>query len=293
MAFALSLCPVYIGFMLGRKKNPSTVQPYTRLSEIYDYVMRHVDYVQWADYIEAVFARHNATPSRVLDLACGTGSMALELRKRAFLASGADSCREMLDVAEDKTRRSGHSVEFFHRNLLDLTGLPRYEAALCLYDSMNYLMTLDDVVRALKEVHAILLPHGLFIFDVCTEANSLRYFRKLTDRDRGDGFRYVRESFYRNGIQFNRFKIRFERTDEAVEEVHRQRIYALPDMQAALEQSPFSLEAAYGGFGFRAPDEGSDRVHFVLRKIEERGAARHRTRGSTDEVSQPVSGTEH
>ena len=242
--------------------------------------MRHVDYVQWADYIEAVFARHYATPSRVLDLACGTGSMALELRKRAYLASGADSCREMLDVAEDKTRRSGHSVEFFHRNLLDLTGLPRYEAALCLYDSMNYLMTIEDVARALKEVHTILQPHGLFIFDVCTEANSLRYFRKLTDRDRGDGFAYVRESFYRNGIQFNRFKIRFERTDEAVEEVHRQRIYALPELQAALAQSPFSMEGAYDGFGFRAPDEGSDRVHFVLRKTEKGEAAQRGTCGS-------------
>ncbi len=242
--------------------------------------MRHVDYVQWADYIEAVFARHQATPSRVVDLACGTGSMALELRKRAYLASGADNCREMLDVAQEKTRRSGHSVEFFHRNLLDLTGLPRFEAALCLYDSMNYLMTIEDVARALEEVHTILPPQGIFIFDVCTETNSLRYFRKLTDRDRGDGFTYVRESFYRNGIQFNRFKIRFTRTDEAVEEVHRQRIYALPEMQAALEQSPFSIEGAYDGFSFCAPDEGSDRVHFVLRKIEQGGAARRGTCGS-------------
>ena len=132
----------------------------------------------------------------------------------------------------------------------------------------------------MKEVHAILLPQGLFMFDVCTETNSLRYFRKLTDKDRGDGFRYVRESFYRNGIQYNRFKIRFTRTDEAVEEVHRQRIYALSDMQAALELSPFTLEGAYDGFSFCAPDEGSDRVHFVLRKIEKGVVARRGTCGS-------------
>ncbi len=260
--------------MFRRKKDICKAQPYTRLAEIYDYVMRHVNYVQWADYVESAFARHNVAPSRVLDLACGTGSMALELRKRAYRASGADACREMLDVAEEKTRRAGCNVEFFHRNLLDLSDLPRFEAVLCLYDSINYLMTIEDVDRALKEVHAILLPQGVFVFDVCTETNSLRYFRGLTDKDSGDGFTYVRESFYRNGIQFNRFDIRFKQTDEAVEEVHRQRIYALADIRAALERSPFALEGAYDGFGFCEPDEGSDRVHFVLRKAGEAGESR-------------------
>lgn len=253
--------------MFGRKKERLTAQPYTRLAEIYDHVMRHVDYVQWADYIEAVFARHNVAPARVLDLACGTGSMALELRKRNYRAYGADNCREMLDVAIDKTEKARQNVQFFQRNLTDLSRLPPVEAALCLYDSMNYLMTIEDVALALREVHRILLPNGLFVFDVCTETNSLRYFRRLTDKDGGDGFTYVRESFYRNGIQFNRFKIRFKQTDESVEEEHRQRIYALSDVLTALEQSPFSLEGTYDGFGFRGPDEGSDRVHFVLRKV--------------------------
>ncbi|MDE2999842.1 MAG: class I SAM-dependent methyltransferase [Gemmatimonadota bacterium] len=268
--------------MFTRKREKRRAQPYTRLAEIYDYVMRHVDYVQWADYIEAVFARHNAAPPRILDLACGTGSMALELGKRNYRAYGADSCREMLDVAVDKTLKAGQNVEFFLRNLTDLSGLPRVEAALCLYDSMNYLMTIEDVALALTEVHGILLPDGLFVFDVCTETNSLRYFRRLTDKDGGDGFTYVRESFYRNGIQFNRFDIRFKQTDESVVEEHRQRIYALPDILAALEQSPFSLEGSYDGFGFRGPDEDSDRVHFVLRKVGEGNGLGSVTKGSGD-----------
>ncbi len=266
--------------MFGRKKDKCKAQPYTRLAAIYDFVMRHVDYVHWADYVESVFARHNVTPTRVLDLACGTGSMALELRKRSYCASGADGCREMLDVAEEKARKAGCNVDFFHRNLLDLSDLPRFEAALCLYDSINYLMTIEDVARALKEVHAILLPHGVFVFDVCTETNSLRYFRRLTDKDSGDGFTYVRESFYRNGIQFNRFNIRFKQTNEAVEEVHCQRIYALTDILTALERSPFSLEGAYDGFGFCEPGEGADRVHFVLRKVGSDGAIGPGKRGA-------------
>ena len=33
--------------------------PYQSLAEIYDYVMRHVDYDEWAGFIRDVFARHD------------------------------------------------------------------------------------------------------------------------------------------------------------------------------------------------------------------------------------------
>ena len=33
--------------------------PYQGLAPIYDYVMRHVDYDEWAGFIRDVFARHD------------------------------------------------------------------------------------------------------------------------------------------------------------------------------------------------------------------------------------------
>lgn len=252
--------------MFRRKTDVAEVAAYSRLAAIYDYVMRHVDYVHWADYVESLFLRHNTAPARLLDLACGTGSLVLELRSRAYGMDGADGCREMLDMAVEKARRSGYDISFHHKNLLDLSGLPQYDAALCLYDSINYLMTLEDVSRALTEVHRVVAPDGVFIFDICTESNSLRYFRDMTDRDRGEGFSYTRRSYYRNGVQFNQFDIHFDETGEAVREVHQQRIYALGDIMGVLASCPFRVEGAYDGFGFSRPTEQSDRVHFVLRK---------------------------
>ena len=178
---------------------------------------------------------------------------------------GAEGCGEMLDVAEEKVRKAGASIPFDQKDLLHIEGLPRAEGVLCLYDSLNYLMTLEEVARALERIWNAVEPGGLFIFDVCTETNSLRYFRDMTDRERGDGFSYVRRSFYENGVQFNQFRMHFSDTEEVVCELHQQRIYPLADIDRALDASPFTVEGAYDGFGFSPPNERSDRVHFVLR----------------------------
>ena len=247
--------------------NPASneVDPYSRLATIYDYVMRHVDYVHWADYVESLAERHGPSPTRVLDLACGTGTLAVELGRRGYDVSGADGSAAMLVVAEEKAEAAGFDIAFHHKDLLRLRDLPRFEWVLCLYDSLNYLMSPDDVSRALSEMHGVVEPGGLLVFDVCTESNSLRYFRDMTDRDQGKGFSYVRRSTYHEGIQYNRFDIHFDPPGEDVREVHRQRIYPLSEIEEILASCPFQVEGRYDGFGFSPPDERSDRVHFVLR----------------------------
>ena len=251
--------------MFKRKQKIPEVPSYSRLAAIYDYVMRHVDYVHWSDYVELLFERHNAVPSRVLDLACGTGSLAMEMRRRAYGVTGADGCEQMLLKARDKAERQGYDITFHHKNLLDLSGLDRHEVVLCLYDSINYLMSLQEVEQGINEIYRVVAPGGIFLFDICTETNSLRYFKDMTDRGKGDGFSYERRSYYDNGIQYNEFKIEFSDIGEVVQEVHQQRIYPLAEITEILENSAFDVEASYDGFGTTPPTEQSDRVHFVLR----------------------------
>jgi ubiquinone/menaquinone biosynthesis C-methylase UbiE len=253
-------------FAMFRKQRPiENYLPYSRLAEIYDHVMRHVDYVHWASYVESLFDRHLATPKSVLDLACGTGSLAIELHRRGYEVSGADGCLEMLEVGRKKVAALNYPISFYHRNLIDLHDLPTFDAVLCLYDSINYMMTLDDMEKAFEMMKKVIKPGGIVIFDVCTESNSLEHFNDMKERDAGDGFWYVRHSYYKDGVQFNKFDIHFEIDDARVQEVHQQRIYPLSDVQSVLASSGFEIEGAYSGFGYSPPNELSDRVHFVLR----------------------------
>lgn len=250
--------------MMNREKELAS-PPYGRLADIYDFVMRHVDYRSWADYVESAFARHDLKPVRVLDLACGTGTMALELARRGYEAAGADGSEAMLAVARRKARSAGCAIPFHAADLRRIEGLPAFDAVLCLYDSMNYMMSVEEMAQALRQARPLVRPEGVFVFDVCTEANSLRYFRDMTEREAGDGFAYVRHSFYREGVQTNDFTIRFQASEEVVREVHQQRIYPLRAVLDLVAASDFEMLGAYDGFTFITASEESDRVHFVLK----------------------------
>ena len=110
-------------------------------------------------------------------------------------------------------------------------------------------------------------PGGLFIFDICTEHNSLRYFRDMRDREEGPGFAYERHSTYdaETRLQRNHFVIHFDTQDEVLEETHIQRIYPVSTVIERVEASSFELLDLYDGFTFNRGTENSDRIHFVLR----------------------------
>lgn len=243
-------------------------EPYEGLAAIYDFVMRHVDYAEWAAYVHRLFSRFGHCPARAVDLACGTGSTAVELGRLGYRLTGVDGSEAMLQVARERLARLELDIPLFQRDLRRLEGLGPFEAAVCLYDSFNYLLEPADLDRALGAVGSILLPASFFIFDICTEQNSLRHFRDIRDEERGPGFRYRRHSYYDRDrrLQFNHFHIRFDGQDVELEEFHVQRIHPVDELIARIEASDFKLLGAFDGFTFARGSEESDRIHFVLQR---------------------------
>jgi len=260
--------------------SPQTVPPYAALAACYDQAMRHVDYAAWAAHIAALLARFGCAPRSVLELACGTGSIGLQLAALGLpVRLGVDGSEAMLRVARQRARQAARPLRFARRDLRRLGDLGRFDAALCLYDSMNYLLALDDLVACLQGVHDVLEPGGLFVFDVCTELNSRRYFADYRERESGPGFAYERHSHYdpATRIQANDFVIALDGHDEPLAEHHRQRIYPLAEIRAAVERTPLELLGVFDDLSFAAGSEESDRVHFVTRRPPAAAAA-HPTR---------------
>ena len=241
---------------------------YEGLAPIYDYVMRHVDYEEWVGYVDELFTRFGQRPSHLVDLACGTGSVTFEFDARGYRVSGIDASDAMIQVARQKAAERDRKISFSTGDVRRLCSLGPFDGAVCLYDSINYLMSLSEVDDALEQVWQILAPSSLFIFDVCTEKNSLHYFGDVHGGEDGDGFTYTRHSYYDpdERLQINAFDIRFERDGRHVTETHSQRIYQHDEMVDHVEASPFELLGAYDGFTFRRGSELSDRVHFVLQR---------------------------
>ena len=141
---------------------------YADFAAFYDRLTDDVGYPQRADYIAELLMEHGMKKGIVLDLACGTGSLTLELSKRGYEMIGVDASPDMLCAAQEKCAKAGAEVLFLCQPMeaLDLYGT--VNAAVCTLDSLNHITDPDTLREVLRRVSLFLEPGGLFVFDVNT-----------------------------------------------------------------------------------------------------------------------------
>ncbi len=240
--------------------------PYQMLAAIYDQVMRHVDYRQWAKYIESLFCKNQFKSPTILDIGCGTGQLAQQLSLLGYRTDGCDLSPQMLDIARVKNPEG----KFYRDQLpgLEQTEMSVYPVITCLYDTMNYLTTLEQFGEALSRIFTLLPSPGIFIFDIVSENFCLQYFDNVDEQEVvNKTYAYKRSSYYikARSEQVNKFSIF---TPEGIyEETHVQKIYPYHSIKKLIREStPFHLEGVFEDFTFYPATTNSNRAHFVLRK---------------------------
>ncbi len=144
------------------------------------------------------------------------------------------------------------------------------------YDSLNYLLTFDDLRRAFRCVAGALRPGGLFVFDMNTERAFLRNWNDTVYFVENEDLAIVIKSTYDAGSRQATATITgFVRQGELYErfqEIHVERAYSHAEVIAALEDSGFQVTAGYNCFTFDPADDESQRVLWAARQaLEKRG----------------------
>lgn len=147
---------------------------YNVFAEFYDSLTENVGYKERADYIQKLIETFGKKSGTVLDLACGTGSLTLELYRRGFDIFGADASVDMLCEAQGKCGEDEH-VLFVCQKMQELELAEKIDTCICTLDSLNHLVNPEDVKETFKRVSSSLSEGGLFIFDV----NSVYKHRKV------------------------------------------------------------------------------------------------------------------
>jgi ubiquinone/menaquinone biosynthesis C-methylase UbiE len=245
---------------LGRKKCAA----YVALAPIYEHVMRHVNYRQWAHYIDTVIKKLNVKSKKALDIGCGTGTFIQEMNLLGYQIEGCDSSEEMLQIA----RTNNPNTIFWKDRLPQLSGIPvnSFQLVTCMYDTMNYLRSIDIFVEALNRIYQVLQPGGYFIFDVVSEKFCQMYFHHADEEEVvNENYAYSRKSFFKKTTsqQYNYFTIY---TPQGIfEEEHVQKIYPFSQIKKMIKaKTSFHIEAAYEDFSFYDAGQNSDRIHFIL-----------------------------
>lgn len=139
---------------------------YSSFAEQYDKFTLDVDYEARAKYFDSLIMQHMGSRGILLDLACGTGSLTIELDKLGYDVIGIDGSYEMLAIARQKAEAYGKELMFVCQRMerLDLYGT--VDACVCALDSLNHITSLKTLEQALAKVSLFLHPEGVFIFDV-------------------------------------------------------------------------------------------------------------------------------
>ena len=99
----------------------------------------------------------------VLDLGCGTGEHLGILKKSGVKCVGIDSSSEMLKIAKE---RNPSGIEFINGDFKIFDFYNQFDAVLCLFGSMAYLLNDIDIDNFFWNTWRALKPGGLGIFEV-------------------------------------------------------------------------------------------------------------------------------
>jgi SAM-dependent methyltransferase len=248
------------------------VSGYGAFARHYDALTENIDYKGRAEYFARLIKAHMPQAKLILDLACGTGSLAFELEQKGFEVIAADASPDMLGEAARKAAEKGSRVLFLNQPMegLDLYGT--VDATICALDSINHLGGKASWRKAFKKVALFTNPGGLFIFDANTPHKH---------RDILAGNAFVLETPEVFCCWRNEYRSEGHRVDVALDffvktgsgQYRREResitewAMEQAETEALLREAGFGPIAAYDDDSERPPTLLSERIVYAARKV--------------------------
>lgn len=255
---------------------------YNAVARVYDKLNADIDYAGWADFIEQCFDRYLPTrPNLVLDLACGTGSMTLELARRGYDMIGVDGSADMLSEAFARTEGAG--ILFLEQDMREFELYGTVGAVTCCLDSLNYLLSPTDLESCFKTVHNYLDPDGLFLFDMNTPhkfreiygnnayvlEDELVWDEGTNTEERAAIFCGWQNEFHPDSAICDFHLSIFEEMPNGsyrrADEHQQERCYQIEEIQSALKKAGLELVGVWTDFNFSAPTDTTERWYFCAK----------------------------
>lgn len=118
------------------------------------------------DFLEFVWQQHAVRTVRdVLDVGCGTGRHSIELARRGYWVTGVDLSQAMLDVLQEQMP-AGLDITLRRLDMRELDYDQAFDALICMNSTLAYMLTDEDIARALSAFQRALRPDAILFIDV-------------------------------------------------------------------------------------------------------------------------------
>jgi len=119
---------------------------------------------QEAAFIEAACRKYCDFPARrLLEPACGTGRLVVELAARGYGMTGLDLNGKALDFLKKRLKRRNLQADVYQADMTDFTLSQPADTAFCLLNSFRHLLTEDAAKSHLEAVCRNLRSGGIYI----------------------------------------------------------------------------------------------------------------------------------
>lgn len=130
-------------------------------ADCYDEMMSYVEYDEWVKLLNFKI-RKETKGINVLEIGSGTGEISNRLNELGYKVKGIDISSEMVEISKFKYK----NIEFSNENMLNLKDIREYDAVISVFDTINYLHSLDELNMAFINIYNSIKNNGVFIFDV-------------------------------------------------------------------------------------------------------------------------------
>ena len=231
------------------------VEMYGGFADVYDELMDNVPYEQWSRILDTLIGTYGVSrPERgakgaleserdqVLDLGCGTGTMAELMYALGYDVLGVDLSEDMLNVAMEKREKSGSGILYLRQDMRKLELYSTVGTVYSVCDSLNYILKEEELLQVFSLVNNYLFPGGIFIFDFNTDYKYREIIGDATIAESREDCSFIWENYYDAETGLNEYDLTvFVRKEKDLFrrfcEVHRQRGYTLEQMTELLERA--------------------------------------------------------
>ena len=250
---------------------------YEAIAPAYDDFTAHHDYELWLGNLLPEAERHGLRGDRLLDVACGTGKSFIPMLERGWKVTACDISPAMVELAR---RKVGDAAELLVADMRSLPVLGEFDLVCCLDDAINYLLSPEELVRALRGMAANLAPEGILLFDVNTIEAYRNFFAEVVVIEHG-GRRLIWRGHaspdHPEGeiaeASFEALPLDAEAGPPIPPELHRQRHFPEAEVLAALAAAGLQALDVFGHHFDAVPrqpldEEGHTKAVYIARRAQ-------------------------
>lgn len=135
----------------------------------YNLLYRDKNYVGEAQFIHQLLKKYAPNAQSILELGCGTGTLALLLIKEGYQVRGVDLSTAMLQQACEQLSQLPLDLKgklaFSQGDIRAIRLEQQFDAIISVFHVLSYQTTNEDLAAVFATIKAHLKPGGVFIFD--------------------------------------------------------------------------------------------------------------------------------